>query len=128
MNTLSLNNFSLLALLPEMFTANTETARQAKPITFASAVNGISKFDLPYVYHHLYIGRRLSLKINGDAVSVHYRAHKLGDLPFISSKRLLLLLEKGYEVQVKIKKLKKAQYLPVDDIQISMNFQRNSKP
>ena len=128
MNTLSINNFSWLDLLPELFGASTQTKKQSEVITIASAINGISKFDLPYVYHHLYVGRRLSLKVNSGSVSVYYRAHKLGNLPYISSKRLLRLIEKGYDVQVKINKLKKVQYLPIDDIQISMDFQLKSKP
>jgi hypothetical protein len=123
MNTISINNFNLLALLPEIFGTPKKTEEQEKSLTFASAVNGISKFDMPYVYHHLYEGRRLSLKVEGKSASVYYRAHKLGDLPFISAKRLIGLLETGYGVRVKIKKLKKVKYFPVDDIQISMNFQ-----
>ena len=122
MSTLAMRNFSLLALLPEILGSKTEPQKTDETITFASAVNGISKFDLPYVYHHLYEGRRLSLRIKGDLVSVYYRAHKLGILPFISTKRLLRLLDTGYEVQVKIKKLNRANYLPVDGVQISMKF------
>jgi len=74
MNTISINNFNLLALLPEIFGTLKKTEEQEKSLTFASAVNGISKFDMPYVYHHLYEGRRLSLKVEGKSASVYYRA------------------------------------------------------
>lgn len=125
MNTLAMRNFSLLALLPEIIDSPKPKA-ETQTKSFETAVNGLAKFDLSYVYHHLYVGRKLTLKVEDTKVGVYYRASKLGELPFLATRKLMRYIDNDYNVQIEISKMKKSQYLPITDLELELKFQKNS--
>lgn len=121
MNALTIKNFGFTSLFQGLFTGKNDRNDEQQ---FSSAINGLSRYDVSYVYHHLYEGRSLTLKVSLNRVEVYYRTHKLGYLPELPASRILKLIEKGVVINAAITNIKKMNFTTINGIELRIKIEK----
>ena len=104
-----------------VFTGNLTT--ESQEILYSGGICGIKHYDLPYIYHHLQKGSKVSLVLErGKSVAVYYRNFKLGYLPVGIRVPITEQVRRGFELNCRIAAVTKKKYLPIDSIILNITL------
>ncbi len=90
------------------------------------SLKDLHRFDMRFAYHHLFCGRKLSLKIDyaiagEEKVVVYYKNLLLGVLDGSGAETVREMLLHGFDLQVTVHSLKKRKYMPVEHMVVAVS-------
>lgn len=105
----------------------------ALPLKVMTTVDALTRYDMIYIYHHLFSGANLVLKqdrdypLNSSAISVFYKGFKLGYLPEAVSKAVTKQFLCGNQVKATTVSLYKNKFMPLSGLDIELTFMEDKE-